>query len=144
MSIAELSTETLTHVLSKLEYFEILKARRVCNQWKQIIDSSLLLQYLTELGCHGKVEGCSAKLTTAEKLQRLLLHEHRWISLEPRSVCEIEPPSDDIYEFACSVVGAGRRCSPMDLFFAEASGWSRPIWHVVTTPSFLQPSMARH
>ncbi|KAF8333539.1 uncharacterized protein EI90DRAFT_3052323 [Cantharellus anzutake] len=119
MSIAELSTETLTHVLSELEYFEILKARRVCNQWKQIIDSSLLLQYLTELGCHGKVEGCSVNLTTAEKLQELLLHEHRWVNLEPHSLCEIEPPIDEIYEFACSVIGTGPRRSPMSLFFAE-------------------------
>ncbi|KAF8333538.1 uncharacterized protein EI90DRAFT_3052317 [Cantharellus anzutake] len=119
MSIAELSTETLIHVLSELEYFEILKARRVCNQWKQVIDSSLLLQYLTELGCHGKVEGCSANLTTAEKLQELLLHEHRWGNLEPHSVCEIEPPTNHIYEFACSVIGTGPRRSPMSLFFAE-------------------------
>ncbi|KAG8906065.1 regulator of (H+)-ATPase in vacuolar membrane, partial [Tulasnella sp. 403] len=78
-----LPTELLVMALSHLSAYDLLRCMTVCWRFKNVIDTSLILQYYIALARNGAADNVCSTLLTAQKLKRLEAQERAWASLSP-------------------------------------------------------------
>ncbi|KAG9015237.1 hypothetical protein FRB94_004356 [Tulasnella sp. JGI-2019a] len=95
----ELTVATLSHATLK----DVVRCKRVCKTLETIINESIALQYLIELGCAGYVDGNYEKgaLPQHERLRRLNEIESAWgkFSLAVKARFKLPGATSSIYEF---------------------------------------------
>ncbi|KAK0184337.1 hypothetical protein F5146DRAFT_938832 [Armillaria mellea] len=80
-SLFSLPPEILTQCMEYLDYWSLLRCMQVCRTFKNIVDSSLALQYTIELAMDGMEDGKSSHLLNADRLGRLRDLRRAWADL---------------------------------------------------------------
>ncbi|OBZ77028.1 hypothetical protein A0H81_03118 [Grifola frondosa] len=71
--------ELLVDILSSLDFYDIVSCRRISKQFREVVDKSVALQYIIELGVANCFDRpCDGRLTTGERLDVLREQQIAW------------------------------------------------------------------
>jgi hypothetical protein len=121
--------ELLIHALSYLDYTSIARSCQVihfivsnmffathsvqvCKRWNEVVASSLLLNYLMELGREGLVDGNSTVFTAKSRQRTLRDHRSAWRGLVPTSTNTFTRDTKHLYEASGTVFAWGTGDEP--------------------------------
>lgn len=82
MAQPHLPVELIVRILSFLPFKDLVICSGVSHQFRRIIDTSSILEYILELGLCGLVDSTQGKFTTSERLFRLRQREAAWSALD--------------------------------------------------------------
>ncbi|KZT01282.1 uncharacterized protein LAESUDRAFT_763877 [Laetiporus sulphureus 93-53] len=78
VDLHSLPEELLTLILEELDMLDVSSCAQVCHRFRQIIQSSMRIRYKIELLLSDMVDGRLHDLSTAEKLDKLRVHQEGW------------------------------------------------------------------
>ncbi|KAF9450683.1 hypothetical protein P691DRAFT_809698 [Macrolepiota fuliginosa MF-IS2] len=82
VTLLDLPTETLTHILLHLPFTSVVICGGVNRHLQVLISESAELQYYIHLGVYGMVDNPRCDFPISERLNRLLVRERRWEELD--------------------------------------------------------------
>ncbi|KAI0084537.1 hypothetical protein BDY19DRAFT_970797, partial [Irpex rosettiformis] len=112
--ILSMPPEILIHILSYLEWFQLVSVQAVSHTFREFVRSSVELRYIIELGAdklvHNDLHDGSAALTTQDRLNLLLDRRRRWRMLDWTNRTMIPlPGSCQAYELVGGVFAKSMR-----------------------------------
>ncbi|KAF9449346.1 hypothetical protein P691DRAFT_728064 [Macrolepiota fuliginosa MF-IS2] len=78
VTLLDLPPEILTHVLLYLPFTAVVTCKKINRHFRVLISESAKLQYYIHLGMYGMVDNPCCDIPISERLNQLLVREHRW------------------------------------------------------------------
>ncbi|KAG2160182.1 uncharacterized protein EDB93DRAFT_1113785 [Suillus bovinus] len=108
MKFMDLPAELLLHIFGHLDVYDLVRARKVCSDIRQLIDSSSELQYLIDIRYYNTIPsslpGCDSAIATRRQLLRN--SETAWQKVEYSQRNSIPLSySPDNYRWSCGILG---------------------------------------
>lgn len=111
--LQDLPVELILRILSFLNLPGLIATRSTSRLFYQIIDTSVLLQYIMSMQAYGVEDNAESTLNVAERLDRLRKHEDAWSNLKIAftKTIDVHNPTSGIYDLTSGVylLGEGSR-----------------------------------
>lgn len=114
MPLLDLPAELIVYIASLLPSNDLLAVQQVSVRLRDLIKSSLALQYLIELHVAGMVDNPASRLVPGDRLRILRQKETAWRSLDlsERKVLPLQHNPSGIYDLTGGVLLLGERRQP--------------------------------
>ncbi|KAI0634990.1 hypothetical protein C8Q77DRAFT_1216962 [Trametes polyzona] len=111
MALLSLPDELLVQVASQLEFRDLVSLNRVCNRWRDVVESHAALQYAIELRVAGMVDNPESRMVLGERLRILRAKEKAWreLDLSDKKALTLSHRPSGIYDLTGGTLLLGER-----------------------------------